>query len=58
MKTIKLTTSQYQRLGRKLPTRHIACQPRTPDYGVSQYSKEIAHVSIYNKIDRQLQRQP
>ena len=58
MKSIKLTPSQYQRLGRKLPTRHVACQPRTPDYGVSQYSKETAYASIYQKIDRQLQRQP
>lgn len=42
MKTIKLTKAQYTSLRGELPTRHIACKPRTPDYGVSQYTKEIS----------------
>lgn len=53
MKSIKLTSKQYLAIRKPLPVRHISCQPRTPDYGVSTYTKEKAYASIYSKLDEQ-----
>ena len=58
MASIKLTREQYITIRKPLPVRHIACQPRTPDYGVSQHSRRLAHVPVYHQPIYQLQDQP
>ena len=58
MPSIKLTKEQYLAIRKPLPVRHVSCQPRTPDYGVSEFSRRTAHVSIYQTVDSQLQHQP
>ena len=55
MANIKLTREQYLTIRKPLPVRHIACQPRTPDYGVSQYSRSQAYVPIHTKLNKQFQ---
>lgn len=43
MKAIKLTKADLIKLNRSIPiARSIACKPRTPDYGVSQYTRTIS----------------
>ena len=49
MASLKLTKEQYLAIRKPLPVRHIACQPRTPDYGVSAYTREKAYASIISK---------
>ena len=40
MKTISITTKQYEALGRKLPKKNVAVSYNEP--GISQYSKSVA----------------